>query len=61
MSRLLEVEGLHAHYDKSHILHGVHLAIGVNEREDVRPGSLYNTLLVIGPGRSEQARRQEAG
>ena len=29
--------------------HGVHLAIGVNEREDDRPGSLYNTLLVIGP------------
>jgi nitrilase len=28
---------------------GVHLAIGVNEREDVRPGSLYNTLLLIGP------------
>jgi nitrilase len=28
---------------------GVHLAIGVNEREDERPGSLYNTLLVIGP------------
>lgn len=27
----------------------VHLAIGVNEREDARPGSLYNTLLVIGP------------
>ena len=27
---------------------GVHLAIGVNEREDERPGSLYNTLLVIG-------------
>ena len=27
---------------------GVHLAIGVNEREDDRPGSLYNTLLVIG-------------
>ncbi len=27
---------------------GVHLAIGVNEREDARPGSLYNTLLVIG-------------
>ena len=26
----------------------VHLAIGVNEREDDRPGSLYNTLLVIG-------------
>ena len=24
------------------------LAIGVNEREDQRPGSLYNTLLVIG-------------
>jgi nitrilase len=27
---------------------GVHLAIGVNEREDDRQGSLYNTLLVIG-------------
>ena len=27
----------------------VHLAIGVNEREDHRPGSLYSTLLVIGP------------
>ena len=27
----------------------VHLAIGVNEREDERPGSLYNTLLIIGP------------
>jgi nitrilase len=28
---------------------GAHIAIGVNEREDRRPGSLYNTLLVIGP------------
>jgi nitrilase len=28
---------------------GVHCAIGVNERESERPGSLYNTLLVIGP------------
>jgi predicted amidohydrolase len=27
----------------------VHVAIGVNEREDDRPGSLYNTLLIIGP------------
>lgn len=27
----------------------VHLAIGVNEREDDRPGSLYNTLLIVGP------------
>ena len=27
----------------------VHLVIGVNEREDVRPGSLYNTMLVLGP------------
>ena len=27
----------------------VHMAIGVNEREDDRPGSLYNSLLVIGP------------
>ena len=28
---------------------GVHVAIGVNEREDHRPGSLYNTLLLVGP------------
>lgn len=28
----------------------VHVAIGVNEREDDRPGSLYNTLLVLGGG-----------
>ena len=28
--------------------HGVHVAIGVNEREDERPGSLYNSLLIIG-------------
>jgi nitrilase len=27
----------------------MHLAIGVNEREDRRPGSLYNSLLLIGP------------
>lgn len=30
--------------------HRVHCAIGVNERELARPGSLYNTLLLIGPG-----------
>ncbi|MFZ6003301.1 MAG: carbon-nitrogen hydrolase family protein [Actinomycetota bacterium] len=30
--------------------HEVHMAIGINEREDHRPGSLYNTLLIIGPG-----------
>lgn len=29
--------------------HGLHCVIGVNEREDVRPGSLYNTMLVLGP------------
>ena len=28
---------------------GVHVAIGVNEREDDRPGTLYNTLFVVGP------------
>lgn len=28
----------------------VHIAVGVNEREDARPGSLYNSLLLIGPG-----------
>jgi predicted amidohydrolase len=30
--------------------HGVHCAIGVNERETERPGTLYNTLLLLGPG-----------
>lgn len=29
--------------------HGVHCAIGVNERESHRPGTLYNTLLILGP------------
>jgi nitrilase len=29
---------------------GIHCAIGVNERESERPGTLYNTLLLIGPG-----------
>ena len=29
--------------------HEIHCAIGVNEREATRSGSLYNTLLVIGP------------
>ena len=28
----------------------LHCVIGVNEREDERPGSLYNTFLLIGPG-----------
>jgi len=29
--------------------HDIVCAIGVNERESERPGSLYNTLLIIGP------------
>jgi nitrilase len=29
--------------------HGLVCAIGVNERESARPGTLYNTLLVLGP------------
>ncbi len=29
--------------------HDIHVAIGVNEREADRPGSLYNALLLIGP------------
>jgi nitrilase len=29
--------------------HNLHCAIGVNERESERPGSLYNSLLLIGP------------
>jgi predicted amidohydrolase len=30
--------------------HGLHCAIGVNEREPERPGTVYNALLLIGPG-----------
>jgi nitrilase len=30
--------------------HDLHCVIGVNERERERPGSLYNTMLTIGPG-----------
>jgi nitrilase len=30
--------------------HGIHCVIGVNERESERPGTLYNTMLLIGPG-----------
>jgi predicted amidohydrolase len=29
---------------------GIHVVIGVNERESERPGTLYNTMLWIGPG-----------
>jgi nitrilase len=29
--------------------HSIHCVIGVNERESERPGSLYNTMLLIGP------------
>jgi nitrilase len=29
--------------------HEIYCAIGVNERESERPGSIYNTLLLIGP------------
>jgi nitrilase len=30
--------------------HDIHCVIGVNERETERPGSLYNAMLVLGPG-----------
>ena len=29
---------------------GLHCVIGVNEREDERPGTLYNAYLLLGPG-----------
>ncbi len=29
--------------------HGIHCAIGVNEREQDRPGTFYNALLLLGP------------
>ena len=31
MAALLDVDHIHAHYDKSHILHGVSLQIGSGE------------------------------
>jgi branched-chain amino acid transport system ATP-binding protein len=44
VSSLLEVEDLHAHYDKSHILRGVHLSI--------RAGEIVSLLGRNGSGRS---------
>jgi branched-chain amino acid transport system ATP-binding protein len=44
MTALLEVEGLHAHYDKSHILHGVSL--------NIAPGEIVSLLGRNGSGRS---------
>ena len=38
--------------------HDIHVAIGVNERESERPGSLYNTLLLLGPGGIELKHRK---
>ena len=29
--------------------HDLHCVVGVNEREDERPGTLYNTMLTLGP------------
>jgi nitrilase len=36
----------------------VHVAIGVNEREDERPGTIYNTLLLLGPAGVLQRHRK---
>jgi nitrilase len=38
--------------------HDVVCAIGVNERESERPGTLYNTLLLLGPGGVLQRHRK---
>ncbi len=46
----IDVDGpLVATLARSCARHQIYLAIGVNEREDIRPGSLYNTMLLIGP------------
>lgn len=39
-------------------VHEMHVAIGVNERESQRPGSLYNTLLLLGPDGVELKHRK---
>ena len=40
---------------------GMHCAIGVNEREAERPGTIYNTLLLLGPdGPAAQAPQADA-
>jgi branched-chain amino acid transport system ATP-binding protein len=44
MAALLEVKGLHAHYDKSHILHGVSMTVA--------PGEIVSLLGRNGSGRS---------
>ena len=38
--------------------HEAHVAIGVNERESERPGTLYNTLLLLGPDGIELKHRK---
>jgi branched-chain amino acid transport system ATP-binding protein len=47
MTPLLEIDGLHAHYDKSHILHGVSLKVGSGEIVSLlgRNGSGRSTTL----------------
>jgi branched-chain amino acid transport system ATP-binding protein len=47
MTPLLEVDGLHAHYDKSHILHGVSMTVGHGEIVSLlgRNGSGRSTTL----------------
>jgi nitrilase len=29
--------------------HDIHAVVGINEREDIRPGTLYNAMLTLGP------------
>ena len=46
----VDVEGPHvARLVEACREHALHCVIGVNEREDDRPGTLYNTMLTLGP------------
>ena len=46
----VDVPGPHTdRFVKACVEHDIYCVLGVNERESVRPGSLYNTMMLVGP------------